>query len=62
MRDAVIKFRVLHSLQLINSMRKMEKLSQIMTCLLSLNQEGIEVGWTNPSECIGDRLTYRKLF
>jgi len=62
MRDAVIKFRVLHSLQLIDTMRKMEKLPQIMTCLLSLNQEGIEVAWTNRSECIGDKLTYRKLF
>jgi len=62
MRDAVIKFRVLHSLQLINRIHQMEKLPQIMTCLLSLNEEGIEVAWTNPSECIGDKLTYRKLF
>jgi hypothetical protein len=62
MREAVIKFRVLYSLQLINRMRKMEKLPQIMTCPLSLDQQGIEVAWTNPSECIGDKLTYRKLF
>ena len=33
-------FGVLHSLQLINGMLKMEKLSQIMICLPSLNRRG----------------------
>jgi hypothetical protein len=46
MRDAVILFGVFHSVQLINGMGKMGKLSQIMTWLLSLNQKGIEVVWT----------------
>jgi hypothetical protein len=61
MRDAVIKFRALHSVQLINRIREMEKLPRIMTRLLSVNQQGIDVAWTIRSECIGDKLTYRKL-
>ena len=41
--DAVIMFAVLHSLQLINGMREMEKLSQIMICLPNLNRRGTGV-------------------
>jgi hypothetical protein len=44
MVDAVIMFGVLHSLQLINGMCEMEKLSQIMIYLRNLNRRGIGVG------------------
>jgi hypothetical protein len=43
MVDAVIMFGVLHSLQLINGMCEMEKLSQIMICLRNLNRRGTGV-------------------
>ena len=44
MVDAVIMFGVLHSLQLINGMCEMEKLSKIMICLRNLNRRGTGVG------------------
>jgi hypothetical protein len=43
MVDAVIMFGVLHSLQLINGMCEMEKLSQMMICPRNLNRRGIGV-------------------